>query len=64
MTTYYESFQIGFICSHDDEIVARSWKHFGFNIDYINFDYESNDVEEIEIADLTKTTYQLYNVDK
>lgn len=62
MTTYYESFQIGFICSHDDEIVARSWKHFGFNIDYINFDYESNDVEEIEIADLTKTTYQLYNV--
>lgn len=58
----YKSFQIGFILSHDNEIVARAWKHFPLNVGTINFDYDSKDAEEIEVTDLTKTTYQLYDV--
>lgn len=62
-TTYYQSFQIGFICSSDDAIVARAWKHFDFNTKVINFDYKDSDGYEIEISDITKYTYQLYNVE-
>lgn len=59
---YYKEFQIGFILSHDDAIYARAWKHFGFDINSINFDYKAEDAEEIEIIDLLKSTYGLYNV--
>lgn len=58
----YKSFQIGFILSHDDAIVARAWKHFDFNIDTITFDYNSKDALEIEVIDLIKNAYQLYDV--
>ena len=58
----YESFQLGFILSHDDTVVARSWKHFDFSQSIINFDYNANDSKEIEVTDLTKVTFQLYNV--
>ena len=34
----YESFQIGFIISHDDAIMARAGKHFDFNVNTLNFD--------------------------
>lgn len=59
---YYQSFQIGFICSSDDTVVARAWKHFNFNVTTINFDYKDSDSYDIEVSDLTKPTYQLYNV--
>lgn len=59
---YYQSFQIGFICSSDDTIVARAWKHFNFDVTTINFDYKDSDSYDIEVSDLTKPTYQLYNV--
>ena len=58
----YKSFQIGFILSHDDSIVARAWKHFDLNVEQINFDYDARDAEEIEVIDLIKPTYQIYNV--
>lgn len=58
----YKSFQIGFILSHDDSVVARAWKHFEFNVDNINFDYNANDAYEIEVVDLLKSAYQLYDV--
>lgn len=58
----YESFQIGFLLSHDDTIYARAWKHFDFDQVYINFDYDAKDAEEIEVIDLTKVTYQIYDV--
>lgn len=59
----YESFQIGFILSHDDTIVARAWKHFTFDKTLIKFDYDATiETEEIEIIDLTQPTYQLYDV--
>ena len=64
-TTYsknYESFQIGFILSHDDAIYARAWKHFDFKQTTIKFDYRAYDAEEIEITDLTRSTFALYNV--
>ena len=59
---YYQSFQIGFICSSDDTVVARAWKHFNFDVTTINFDYKDSDSYDIEVSDLTKPTYQLYNV--
>ena len=59
---HYESFQVGFILSHDDAIYARAWKHFPLRIDTINFDYNAKDAEEIEVVDLIKYTYQIYNV--
>lgn len=58
----YKAFQIGFIISHDDVITARAWKHFNFNTYTINFDYNSKDAYEIEVTDLLKNTYQLYNI--
>lgn len=60
----YESFQIGFILSHDDSTVARAWKHFNINenITEIYFDYKALDSEEIEITDLLKPVYNIYNV--
>ena len=58
----YESFQIGFILSHDDTIYARAWKHFNFEISNINFDYKASDAIEIEPTDLIKPIYGLYNV--
>lgn len=61
--TNYESFQIGFILSHDDTIVARAWKHFTFDKILIKFDYDATiETEEIEVIDLTQSTYQLYDV--
>lgn len=59
---HYKNFQIGFIISHDDAILARAWKHFNFNIETINFDYNANDAYEIEVIDLLKSAYQLYDV--
>lgn len=61
--TNYESFQIGFILSHDDTIVARAWKHFTFDKTLIKFDYDATiETEEIEVIDLIQPTYQLYDV--
>lgn len=58
----YKSYQIGFICSTDDQIVARVWRTFDFSISTINFDYRANEAYEIEVTDLLKTSYQIYNV--
>lgn len=58
----YESFQVGFIVSHDDTQYARAWKHFSFDVKNINFDYKAEDAEEIEPTEILKTTYGLYNV--
>lgn len=59
----YKSFQIGFLLSHDDAVYARAWKHFDLNnVTTIKFDYKAEDAIEIEIADLLKVTYGLYNV--
>lgn len=58
----YESFQIGFICSHDDSVVARKWKHFSFDKEIIKFDLKTEDIEDAEVVDFTKPTYNLYNV--
>lgn len=58
----YKDYQVGFILSHDDTIYARAWKHFDFKTTIINFDYKTQDAEEIQVIDLLKTTYGLYNV--
>lgn len=58
----YKDFQIGFILSHDDTIYGREWKHFSFDTNYINFDYNSNDAQECEISDFFKITYNIYNI--
>lgn len=58
----YESFQIGFILSHDDAIYGRAWKHFTFDKTIIKFDYKAIDSEEIEITEFIKPTYQIFNV--
>ena len=56
----YKEFQLGFIINHDDATDARIWKHFNIDTKTIYFDYEN--VEETNIDDLLKTTYELYNV--
>lgn len=58
----YKSFQIGYILSHDDAVLARAWKHFDMETTKVYFDFKEQDIEEINVTDLTKTTYQLYNV--
>ena len=58
----YINFQIGFIVSHDNEVYARSWKHFSMDTNEIYFDYDNNYIKEIDINDLTSFSFQLYNV--
>lgn len=58
-----KKFQLGFKASLiDGGIVARSWKKFDINTEYIYFDYSLEDIEELDVADLEKPTNQLYNV--
>lgn len=61
-TANYESFQIGFILSHDDEIVARTWKEFSFNTNTIYFDYDKYNIKEIDIDEFLKTNFEIFNV--
>lgn len=61
----YEEFQLGFIISAEGASLARSWKHFkmvGTEDTTVYFDYNKADIEEINIDDLTKTNFELYNV--
>ena len=60
--TLYESFQIGFILTHDNATYGRAWKHFNFNTSVIKFDYNANDATEIEVVEFIKPTYGIYNV--
>lgn len=58
----FEAFQLGFILTNNDSTVARSWKTFDFLRKDINFTYDKNDIEEINIDDLLKVNYELFNV--
>lgn len=58
----YESFQIGFIISHDDSIMARAWEHFNLDTTTISFVYNHENAEEIEVSELLESSFQLYNV--
>ena len=57
---YYKRFQLGFILSHEDSTNARSWKHFDIDTNEVYFDYE--EVQEADIDELTRVSYELYNV--
>ena len=62
----FEQYQLGFIVSSDDGVFARSWKHFDMNVsstDSIYFEYNKDDIEEINIDELLKTNYDLFNVE-
>lgn len=73
-TSIYKEFQIGFILSHDDALVARSWKSFEFPKytqlngrdkglkQTIHFDYDKDSIEEIDIDTMLRTNYELFNV--
>lgn len=62
----YKKFQLGFVLTHDDATVARSWKVFktdtlkANNTCPIYFDYEN--VDEVNIDDMQMSIYELYNV--
>uniref|UniRef100_A0AAU8MJJ2 Stabilization protein n=1 Tax=Geladintestivirus 1 TaxID=3233133 RepID=A0AAU8MJJ2_9CAUD len=58
----YKSFQIGFILSHDEEVVARAWKKFNLNTEKVYFDYDQDYITEIDINDILEDTFELYNV--
>ena len=58
----YKSFQVGFICAHDDTIYARAWKHFPLTVTDIYFDTDTEYLEDLEITDLTSSPYELFNV--
>ena len=63
----YQKFQLGFVLTHDDATVARSWKVFNVTDTLKNthtcpiyFDYEN--VDEVNIDDMQMSIYELYNV--
>lgn len=63
----YKKFQLGFVLTHDDATVARSWKVFNVTDTLKNtrtypiyFDYEN--VDEVNIDDMQMSIYELYNV--
>lgn len=61
-TTIYDKFQIGFIVNNGTGTFARSWKEFDINTDKIYFDYNQNDIQEINIDELNNITYELFNI--
>lgn len=61
-TKNFKDYQLGFIISHDDSVNARSWKNFSFDVKEIYFDYNKNDIKEINIDDLLKSSYEIFNV--
>lgn len=61
----YEQFQLGFIISSDGGVFARSWRHFDMTLASsvsIYFDYDKTDIEEINIDDLLKVNYNIFNI--
>lgn len=61
----FEQYQLGFILSSDNGVFARSWKHFDISStssEDIYFEYNKEDIEEINIDDLLKVTYDIFNV--
>ena len=63
----YKKFQLGFVLTHDDATVARSWKVFNVTDTLKNthtcpiyFDYEN--VDEVNIDNMQMSIYELYNV--
>lgn len=61
--THYEKVQFGFLLSHDEEIYARSWKTFNFkDTNTIYFDYNQDDIKEIDANDLLRSVFNIYNV--
>ena len=61
----YEQFQLGFIISADGGVFARSWRHFDMTLASsvsIYFDYDKTDIEEINIDDLLKVNYNIFNI--
>lgn len=58
----YQSFQVGFICSHDDTIYAKAWKEFDFGVNDIYFDCDTEYLEDIAVEDLLENSYGLFNV--
>lgn len=61
----FEQYQLGFIISHDGGVFARSWRHFNItesSTDTIYFEYNQDDIEDINIDDLLKVNYEVFNV--
>lgn len=60
----FEQFQLGFIVSSEGGVFARSWKHFDMNINNspIYFEYNQEDIKEINIDELLKVNYDIFNV--
>lgn len=58
----YLNFQIGFILSSDDTVVARSWKKFSFDTTDIYFDYDEEYIQEVNIDEMLESVYQVFNV--
>ena len=58
----YQNYQLGFILSHDDAVVARSWKSFNFDTKEIYFDYDKSSIKEVNIDEMLDSAYELFNV--
>lgn len=58
----YEDYQIGFILSTNESMVARSWKSFTFDVTQIKFDYDEAAIEELNIEDILENNYEIFNV--
>lgn len=59
---YYQKYQIGFIVNNDNGSFARSWKEFDISNSVVYFDYIQTDIKEINIDDLLRVNYEIFNV--
>lgn len=57
----YKEYQIGFIVSNDNGTFARAWKHFSIGNTTVYFSYNKNDIEEINIDDLLRFNFEIFN---
>ena len=58
----FKSFQLGFIIAHDNEVYARTYKHYEVDCGEIYFDYDTEYIEEIDVKEIIESVYSLYNV--
>lgn len=62
LTNLYKRFQLGFIISNDAEVYARAYKHYNIDTVSINFDYDTEFIQEIDVRDLLENIYDVYDV--
>lgn len=57
-----DTFQLGFIVSHDDSTYAKIWKEFSIDNSKIYFDYKEHEGVDEDITNMLTPIFDVYNI--